>query len=118
MLNFAAEEADRLLQPTVEPEHLLLGLLRENDSIAAASLIAYGFGLDDTREYIVSRSRTRIATADTELGESVNPLAAAHIERIMQLVRDLAQTDSNTAEGQTLVGRIDDELMMLMQLLN
>jgi hypothetical protein len=50
--------------------------------------------------------------------ESVNPLAAAHIERIGQLVRDLAQTDSNSAEGQTLVGRIDNELMMLMNLLS
>jgi hypothetical protein len=53
-----------------------------------------------------------------ELGELVNPLAAAHIERIMQLVRDLAQTDSNSAEAQSLVGRIDDELMMLINLLN
>ena len=118
VLNFAAEEADRLLQHTVEPEHLLLALLRENDPVAAPSLIAYGIGLDDTREYIVSRPRNRIETAGTELVESVNPLAAAHIERIAQLVRDLAQTDSNSAEGRTLVGRIDDELMMLMNLLN
>jgi ATP-dependent Clp protease ATP-binding subunit ClpC len=118
VLNFATEEADRLLQHTVEPEHLLLALLRENDPVAAASLIAYGLGLDDAREYLASRARTDIATTDTELGKSVNPLAAAHIERITQLVRDLAQTDSNTAEGQTLVGRIDDELMMLMNLLN
>lgn len=118
ILTFATEEADRLLERTIEPEHLLLALLRENDPIAAASLIAYGLGLDDTRESIISRSRTRIATGDMELGELVNPLAAAHIERIMQLVRDLAQTDSNSAEAQSLVGRIDDELMMLINLLN
>ena len=30
VLNFAAEEADRRRQRTVEPEHLLLGVLREN----------------------------------------------------------------------------------------
>jgi ATP-dependent Clp protease ATP-binding subunit ClpC len=118
VLNFATEEADRLLQHTVQPEHLLLGLLRENDPVAAACLIAYGMDRDDTREDIVSRSRTRTATTDTELVKSVNPLAAAHIERIKQLVRDLAQTDSNTADGQTLVGRIDDELTMLMNLLS
>jgi len=118
VLHFAAEESDRLLHHTVEPEHLLLALLRENDPVAAASLIAYGIGLDDTREFIVSRLRDRPATADMEPIESVNPLAAAHIERIGQLVRDLAQTDSNSAEGQTLVGRIDNELMMLMNLLS
>jgi ATP-dependent Clp protease ATP-binding subunit ClpC len=118
VLHFAAEESDRLLHHTVEPEHLLLALLRENDPVAAASLIAYGIGLDDTREFIVSRLQDRPATADMEPIESVNPLAAAHIERIGQLVRDLAQTDSNSAEGQTLVGRIDNELMMLMNLLS
>jgi ATP-dependent Clp protease ATP-binding subunit ClpA len=117
ILDFAVEEADRLLHRTVEPEHLLLALLRENDPLAAASLLAYGIGLDDTREYVVSRPRTGRARADTELTKSVNPLAGAHIERIMQLVRDLAQTDSNSTEGQTLVARIDDELMMLTNLL-
>ena len=112
VLHFAAEEADRLLQQTIESEHLLLALLREDDPVAAASLIAYGIGLDDTREYIVSRPGNRSATVDPELVDR-NPLAAAHIERIMQLVRELAQTDSNTPEGQTLVGRIEAELMLL-----
>lgn len=112
VLHFAAEEADRLLQQTVEPEHFLLALLRENDPVAAANLIAYGIGLDDTREYIVSRPRNRSATVDPELVNR-NPLAGAHIERIMQLVRELAQTDSNSPEGQTLVGRIEAELMLL-----
>ena len=96
----------------------MLALLRENDPVAAASLIAYGMDLEDIREYIVLRSRTGPATTDTELVKSVNPLVAAHIERIKQLVRDLAQMDSNSAEGQTVVGRIDDELMMLMNLLS
>ena len=113
VLHFAAEEADRLLHQTVEPEHLLLALLRENDSVAAASLVAYGIGLDDTREYIVVRSPNRSAPGNAELIASVSPLAAAHVERIMQLVRELAQTDANTPEGQTLVGRIEAELMML-----
>jgi hypothetical protein len=36
----------------------------------------------------------------------------------MQLVRDLAQTESGSTEGRTLVGRIKEELMMLMELLN
>jgi ATP-dependent Clp protease ATP-binding subunit ClpA len=118
VLNFAAEEADRLLHHDIEPEHLLLGLLRENDPVAAASLVAYGIGLDGTREFIASRPHTFNVTTDTELVESVEPPAAAHVERIMQLVRDLAQTESGSTEGRELVGRIDEELMMLMELLN
>ena len=42
MLNNAVEEADRLLSRHIEPEHLLLALLRENDSVASVSLAAYG----------------------------------------------------------------------------
>jgi len=117
VLHFAVEEADRLLHQTVEPEHLLLGLLRENDPVAAASLVAYGIRLDATREFVVSRPRNRSATAAAEPIDAANPFAAAHAERIGQLVRELAQTDSNTPEGQALVGRIDEELMMLMNLL-
>jgi hypothetical protein len=58
------------------------------------------------------------ATTDTQLVESVKSVAAAQVERITQLVRDLAQTESGSTEGRTLVGRIDEELMMLMELLN
>ena len=117
VLHFAVEEADRLLHHNIEPEHLLLALLRENDPVAAASLIAYGISLDGAREFIASSPHIRNATTDIQLVESVKPLAAAHVERIMQLVRDLAQTESNSTQGRTLVGRIDEELMMLMELL-
>jgi ATP-dependent Clp protease ATP-binding subunit ClpA len=117
VLNFAAEEADRLLHHDIEAEHLLLGLLRENDPVAAASLSAYGISLNGTREFIASPPHTDNAAIDTQLVESVKPLAAAHVERIMQLVRDLAQAESGSPEGRMLVGRIDQELMMLMELL-
>jgi ATP-dependent Clp protease ATP-binding subunit ClpC len=118
VLSFAAEEADRLVHHSIEPEHLLLGLLHENDPVAAASLIAYGISLDGTRELMVSRWHTDHATTDTQLIESAKSLATAHVERIMQFAQDLAQTESGSPEGQLLVGRIDQELMMLMELLN
>jgi ATP-dependent Clp protease ATP-binding subunit ClpA len=117
VLNFAAEEADRLLHHDIEAEHLLLELLRENDPVAAASLGAYGMSLNGAREFIASPPHTDNA-AITQLVESVKPLAAAHVERIMQLVRDLAQTESGSPEGRILVDRIDQELMMLMELLS
>jgi uncharacterized protein (TIGR03435 family) len=53
VLSHAAEEADRLLDSDIGPEHLLLGLLREENSVAAVVLAAKGVRLDTVREWIV-----------------------------------------------------------------
>jgi len=52
-LQSAAEEADRLLQKHVGTEHLLLGLLREEHSVAANVLAARGLRIDAVRDTIV-----------------------------------------------------------------
>lgn len=49
VLEFAAEEADRLLHNAIEPEHLLLGILREERSVAASTLTAQGMRLTTVR---------------------------------------------------------------------
>ena len=53
VLQFAAEEADRLLHSYVGTEHLLLGLLREERSVAASILVEKGMRLNTVREDIV-----------------------------------------------------------------
>jgi len=52
-LQYAAEEADRLLHNYVGTEHLLLGLLREERSVAAEVLAARGLRIEAVREAIV-----------------------------------------------------------------
>ena len=52
-LEHAAEEADRLFQNYVGTEHLLLGLLREERSVAAEVLAARGLRIEAVREAIV-----------------------------------------------------------------
>jgi enamine deaminase RidA (YjgF/YER057c/UK114 family) len=52
LLQFAAEEADRLLHNHIGPEHLLLAMLREERSVAASILMANGLRLDTVREDI------------------------------------------------------------------
>jgi uncharacterized protein (TIGR03435 family) len=52
-LQYAAEEADRLLHNDVGTEHLLLGLLREERSVAADVLAARGLRIEAVREAIV-----------------------------------------------------------------
>src|SRR5688572_19855923 len=53
VLQFAAEEADRLLHNHIGTEHLLLGLLREERSIAAQILTGNGLALATVRDDIV-----------------------------------------------------------------
>src|SRR3954471_3336556 len=53
VLQFAAEEADRLLHNYIGTEHLLLGILREERSVAATILMEKGMRLTTVREDIV-----------------------------------------------------------------
>ena len=53
MLQFAAEEADRLLHNYIGTEHLLLGILREERSVASTILSEKGMRLNTVREDIV-----------------------------------------------------------------
>jgi ATP-dependent Clp protease ATP-binding subunit ClpA len=115
-LTFVEEEADRLRYTRVEPEHLLLGLLRENDSSAASALRTHGITLDAVREHFESAHNIQ-RNDDGDVGMSMNPLASAHIARINQLVRQLGRSAPNSSESPDLIARIDDELMMLSLLL-
>ena len=54
VLQFAAEEADRLLHNYIGTEHLLLGILREERSVAASILMEKGMRLNTVREDIVA----------------------------------------------------------------
>ena len=53
VLQHAAEEADRLLHNYIGTEHLLLGILREDRSVAASILSEKGMRLSGVREDIV-----------------------------------------------------------------
>jgi ATP-dependent Clp protease ATP-binding subunit ClpC len=50
ILQFSAEEADRLHHDFIRVEHLMLGILREETSTAAAILTEHGVRLDDARK--------------------------------------------------------------------
>jgi uncharacterized protein (TIGR03435 family) len=52
-LQFAAEEADRLLHNYIGTEHFLLGILREERSVAASILMEKGVRLEAVRDQIV-----------------------------------------------------------------
>jgi ATP-dependent Clp protease ATP-binding subunit ClpA len=56
-LQRAADEAERLMQASIGPEALLIGLLEERESLAAEILMAKGLRVDEVREEIRLQSK-------------------------------------------------------------
>src|ERR1700750_637546 len=105
VLQFAAEEADRLLHNYIGTEHLLLGILREERSVAATILMEKGMRLNTVREDIVAllnekttltrsvKETPLLAEFSRDLTESamknmLDPLVGRHIEleRVQQVL--------------------------------
>lgn len=94
ILNLAGEEADRLAHRHIGTEHILLGILRLPDSLAARLLIARGAKADAIREQIAKSSAsvtvgTRAAKgAVAALDDFLESLKASASERAVALFHD------------------------------
>src|SRR6201989_2775857 len=104
VLQFAAEEADRLLHNYIGTEHLLLGILREERSVAASILMEKGMRLNAVREDIVQLLNEK--TTLTRVKET--PLLA-------EFSRDLTESAMKN-QLDPLVGR-DHEVERVQQVL-
>jgi ATP-dependent Clp protease ATP-binding subunit ClpC len=104
VLNYAAEEAERLNHKHIGTEHLLLGILREEKSFGAELLQERGLRLSTLREE-VARSTT----------EKVPVSRAKETSLLAEFSRDLTQA---AMEGQLdpLIGR-ERELERVIQIL-
>lgn len=108
VLQAAVEEADRIGHRDIGTEHMLLGLMREGHSTAAALLTSHGLRLDDARNAVVKL-----------LAESPNPSPAAlaslfeQIEQIRQSVERLAAVASDITQAQVLLEEIHARLNVL-----
>ncbi len=74
VIEYAMEEARNLNHNYVGTEHLLLGLLREQEGVAAQVLMNLGLKLEDVREEVLNLLGHGIETSET--GERGNPSAA------------------------------------------
>ena len=104
VLQYSAEEADRLLHNYIGTEHLLLGILREDRSVGASILTERGMRLNTVREDIVQllnekTTLTRVketpllAEFSRDLTEwaiknQLDPLVGRHVEveRVQQVL--------------------------------
>ncbi|HVQ29841.1 MAG TPA: ATP-dependent Clp protease ATP-binding subunit [Vicinamibacteria bacterium] len=104
VLGFGAEEAERMLHNYIGTEHILLGLMREEKSVAAGILAEKGMRLSAVREDIVQL-----------LNEKANVGKAKETPLLTEFSRDLTEA---AARGvlDPLVGR-EDELQRIVQVL-
>ena len=104
VLQYAAEEADRLLHTYIGTEHLLLGILREEQSVAASILYEKGMRLASVRDDIVQLLNEKTAPprqketpllaefsrdlTDAAMKNTLDPLVGrdAEVERVQQVL--------------------------------
>jgi len=90
---FAQEEAGRLGENYVSTEHLLLGLVRENDSVAARILDRMGVALSR----IKSEIERQVSRGDGRLGQDMQLTPRA--KRVIDLAYDEARQLNNNYIG-------------------
>jgi len=89
VIEYAIEEARALNHNYVGTEHLLLGLLRENDGVAAQVMISLGLKLEEVREEVLNL-----------LGAGMDPEAAAG-------VGGMTRTDRSGKAGKSKTPALD-----------
>jgi ATP-dependent Clp protease ATP-binding subunit ClpC len=107
VLAYAAEEAERLGHKHIGTEHILLGLLREEDSLASQILKERGIELDKIRQ--------ELARVPAEKSSETGQFSARSVHDLSGLYTDLTR---NAADGelQPVVAR-DAELEALLEVL-
>lgn len=111
VLQYAAEEADRLTHHHIGPEHLLLGTLREEESAAAAVLTARGVQLASARAAVANLvADDAVRSAIPEAGEAVVLIRGLH-----QLLDRLSTLSGNKPGARTLLEGIRQRVTALEQ---
>ncbi|MDA8207027.1 MAG: ATP-dependent Clp protease ATP-binding subunit [Thermaerobacter sp.] len=90
VLELAGEEARSLNQSYIGPEHLLLGLIREGEGVAAQVLLAAGADLNKVRHQLMhANSNAGTSAAASEAPQQVNtPTLDLYGRDLTQMARD------------------------------
>ncbi|MCW5961330.1 MAG: ATP-dependent Clp protease ATP-binding subunit [Pyrinomonadaceae bacterium] len=107
ILAFANEESNRLKNRHIGPEHLLLGLLREESSIAAEILFHFGLRIEHAREAVAKQNGF----------SNVNAIGPdnAKAPHLQEFTRDLT-ADAAQGKLDPLIGR-EVELERIIEIL-
>src|SRR5215210_7794589 len=107
ILFYANEESRHLKNRHIGPEHLLLGIVREERSIAAEILLQYGLRIQDIREELARQSGSQ-AFVPAAKDNSATP-------NLQEFTRDLT-ADAAQGKLDPLVGR-ENEIERLIEIL-
>jgi len=100
-LQFAAAEADNLLHKHIGPEHLLLGLVREEKSFAASIVQEHGISLAGLRDQVAAATQTARAAGPRDPAG-----AAMELEEVKKLLDRLTSSLSDQEAAKTLIEQI------------
>jgi ATP-dependent Clp protease ATP-binding subunit ClpC len=108
ILFYANDESRQLKNRHIGPEHILLGIVREEKSVAAEILFGYGLRLNDVRDEMSRQSGIPGVLAAAGKENTKNP-------GLLEFTRDLT---AEAAEGRLdpLVGR-EDEMERIVEIL-
>lgn len=96
VVELSINEAARLNQPLTSPEHLLLGLIREGEGIAAGVLTSLGVNLQQAREQTLALISTGTQESISTPVQSIpTMLETYHITDDAKKVLDLAQDEAH-----------------------
>ena len=120
VLQFAAEEADRLSHPDIGPEHLLLGLFHEADSTVASMLSRHGLELSAARGEVV-RLRGLPEAASTWLSANWEYAEGFGIERVepsdvavLHAYREQLQSAENAFDPDPIIRLMADDMVLMV----
>jgi ATP-dependent Clp protease ATP-binding subunit ClpC len=112
---FAFEEAKRLGQNYIGTEHILLGLLREEEGIAGQVLLALGIELEEVQESVMELLGPEMGDEEGEEGEHRLPAGKSKTPALDSFGRDLTQ-QARDGELDPVIGR-EKEIERVIQVL-
>ncbi|MHC4387517.1 MAG: ATP-dependent Clp protease ATP-binding subunit [Planctomycetota bacterium] len=119
VIEYAIEEARSLNHNYVGTEHILLGLLRETEGIAAQVLMDLGLKLEEVRQEVLNLLGAGVDSEPTGLGMKMEPAVGrkpkSKTPALDSFGRDLTQLASNN-ELDPVIGR-KNEIERLVQIL-
>lgn len=104
VLELSLREALQLGHNYIGTEHLLLGLIREGEGVAAQVLVTLGAGLDDTRQAVIDILMRYTTGAAANAPAAANREFSPAVKTALQMVASMTPEGEVVTSGRLLLG--------------